>query len=86
VQDGAYADVTVKLGLIKLLKKEFDLCEEASVASLLDWLDTVGLTYTIDTMPIPLYNVLSLLDFMRFSKLFLFQKKFLRVRPDTTII
>ncbi|KAH9985440.1 ML domain-containing protein, partial [Russula compacta] len=29
VQEGAYADVTVKLGLIKLLQKKFDLCEEA---------------------------------------------------------
>ena len=30
-QDGAYADVTVKLGLIKLLQKQFDICEEAYV-------------------------------------------------------
>lgn len=30
-QDGAYADVTVKVGLIKLLQKEVDLCEEAYV-------------------------------------------------------
>lgn len=29
MQEGAYADVTVKLGLIKLLQKQFDLCEEA---------------------------------------------------------
>lgn len=28
-QDGAYADVLVKLGLIKLLQKRFDVCEEA---------------------------------------------------------
>lgn len=28
-QDGAYADVVVKLGLIKLLTKRFDVCEEA---------------------------------------------------------
>ncbi len=28
-QDGAAADVTVKLGLIKLLQKSFDVCEEA---------------------------------------------------------
>jgi len=28
-QDGAYADVTVKLGLVKLLQKRFDVCEEA---------------------------------------------------------
>ncbi|KAB5592652.1 ML domain-containing protein [Ceratobasidium theobromae] len=27
--DGAYADVTVKLGRVKLLHKEFDICEEA---------------------------------------------------------
>ncbi|KAI0067734.1 hypothetical protein BV25DRAFT_1876416 [Artomyces pyxidatus] len=32
VEDGAYADVTVKLGLIKLLQKQFDLCEEARKA------------------------------------------------------
>ena len=30
-QEGAYADVTVKVGVIKLLQKEFDLCEEAYV-------------------------------------------------------
>ncbi|KAI0280649.1 hypothetical protein BGY98DRAFT_312792 [Russula aff. rugulosa BPL654] len=29
VEEGAYADVEVKLGLIKLLHKRFDLCEEA---------------------------------------------------------
>ncbi|KAG8790361.1 Phosphatidylglycerol/phosphatidylinositol transfer protein [Ceratobasidium sp. 428] len=29
IEDGAYADVTVKLGLIKLLHKQFDICEEA---------------------------------------------------------
>ncbi|KAI0348481.1 hypothetical protein BDW22DRAFT_1350698 [Trametopsis cervina] len=29
VEDGAYADVTVKVGVIKILQKEFDLCEEA---------------------------------------------------------
>lgn len=28
-QEGAYADVTVKLGLVKLLQKRFDVCEEA---------------------------------------------------------
>ncbi|KAF8481171.1 ML domain-containing protein [Russula ochroleuca] len=29
IEEGAYADVVVKLGLIKLLQKEFDLCQEA---------------------------------------------------------
>lgn len=29
IKDGAYADVVVKLGLIKLLQKQFDVCEEA---------------------------------------------------------
>ncbi|KAJ6492203.1 ML domain-containing protein [Mycena sanguinolenta] len=29
IEEGAYADVTVKLGLVKLLTKRFDLCEEA---------------------------------------------------------
>ncbi|KAF8271402.1 ML domain-containing protein [Lactarius quietus] len=33
VQEGAYADVSVKLGLIKLLQKQFDLCEEARNAN-----------------------------------------------------
>ncbi|KAK7058893.1 Phosphatidylglycerol/phosphatidylinositol transfer protein [Paramarasmius palmivorus] len=29
IEKGAYAQVTVKLGLIKLLSKEFDVCDEA---------------------------------------------------------
>ncbi|KAH6917307.1 ML domain-containing protein [Coprinopsis sp. MPI-PUGE-AT-0042] len=29
IDEGAYADVTVKLGLVKLLQKTFDVCEEA---------------------------------------------------------
>ncbi|KAG8688405.1 Phosphatidylglycerol/phosphatidylinositol transfer protein [Ceratobasidium sp. 394] len=29
IEEGAYADVVVKLGLIKLLQKRFDICEEA---------------------------------------------------------
>ncbi|KAJ6532981.1 ML domain-containing protein [Mycena capillaripes] len=33
IEEGAYADVTVKLGLIKLLTKRFDLCEEARNAN-----------------------------------------------------
>ncbi|KAI9445206.1 ML domain-containing protein [Lactarius indigo] len=33
VEDGAYADVSVKLGLIKILQKQFDLCEEARKAN-----------------------------------------------------
>ncbi|KAH9022959.1 ML domain-containing protein [Lactarius pseudohatsudake] len=33
VEDGAYADVSVKLGLIKILQKQFDLCEEARNAN-----------------------------------------------------
>ncbi|WVF69237.1 phosphatidylglycerol/phosphatidylinositol transfer protein [Kwoniella sp. CBS 6097] len=33
IDDGAYADVTVKLGLIKLLHKQFDVCEEAENAN-----------------------------------------------------
>lgn len=31
-QEGAYADVSVKLGLIKILQKQFDLCQEAYVS------------------------------------------------------
>ncbi|BEJ12693.1 hypothetical protein CspHIS471_0211530 [Cutaneotrichosporon sp. HIS471] len=33
IEDGAYADVTVKLGLIKLIQKRYDLCEEARNAN-----------------------------------------------------
>ncbi|KAI1793926.1 ML domain-containing protein [Ganoderma leucocontextum] len=33
VEDGAYADVTVKAGIIRLLHKEFDVCEEARNAN-----------------------------------------------------
>ncbi|KAF8560427.1 hypothetical protein OG21DRAFT_69945 [Imleria badia] len=33
IEEGAYADVTVKLGLIKLLTKRFDVCEEARNAN-----------------------------------------------------
>lgn len=33
VEDGAYANVVVKLGLIKLLSKRFDVCEEARNAN-----------------------------------------------------
>ncbi|KAG2159945.1 ML domain-containing protein [Suillus bovinus] len=33
IEDGAFADVVVKLGLIKLLSKTFDLCEEARNAN-----------------------------------------------------
>lgn len=31
IYEGAYARVTVKLGLIKLLSKQFDLCEEKEI-------------------------------------------------------
>ncbi|TEB34983.1 hypothetical protein FA13DRAFT_1753373 [Coprinellus micaceus] len=33
IEEGAYADVTVKLGLVKLLEKTFDVCEEARNAN-----------------------------------------------------
>ncbi|TFK30519.1 vacuole protein [Coprinopsis marcescibilis] len=33
IEDGAYADVTVKVGLVKLLSKTFDVCEEARNAN-----------------------------------------------------
>ncbi|KAF8591937.1 hypothetical protein K439DRAFT_615359 [Ramaria rubella] len=33
IEDGAWADVSVKLGLIKLLTKSFDVCEEAKKAN-----------------------------------------------------
>ncbi|KAG8219873.1 hypothetical protein J3R82DRAFT_852 [Butyriboletus roseoflavus] len=33
IEEGAYADVVVKLGIIKLLTKRFDVCEEARAAN-----------------------------------------------------
>ncbi|EGN92387.1 hypothetical protein SERLA73DRAFT_191259 [Serpula lacrymans var. lacrymans S7.3] len=33
IEEGAYADVVVKLGLVKLLSKTFDICEEARGAN-----------------------------------------------------
>ncbi|KZT05952.1 uncharacterized protein LAESUDRAFT_813183 [Laetiporus sulphureus 93-53] len=33
IEEGAYADVVVKVGAIKLLQKEFDVCEEARGAN-----------------------------------------------------
>ncbi|KAJ3507103.1 hypothetical protein NMY22_g17036 [Coprinellus aureogranulatus] len=33
IEDGFYADVQVKLGLVKLLEKTFDVCEEARNAN-----------------------------------------------------
>ncbi|KAF8168022.1 ML domain-containing protein [Crassisporium funariophilum] len=33
ITEGAYADVIVKLGLVKLLTKQFDVCEEARNAN-----------------------------------------------------
>ncbi|KAJ7923332.1 ML domain-containing protein [Mycena leptocephala] len=33
IEEGAYADVVVKLGLIKLLTKQFDVCKEAAKAN-----------------------------------------------------
>ncbi|KAH9944064.1 ML domain-containing protein [Epithele typhae] len=33
ITEGAYAEVTVKAGVIKLLQKEFDICEEAEKAN-----------------------------------------------------
>ncbi|KZT30465.1 hypothetical protein NEOLEDRAFT_1126020 [Neolentinus lepideus HHB14362 ss-1] len=32
VEDGAYVDVVVKMGLVKLLQKRFDICDEARKA------------------------------------------------------
>ncbi|KAF9229367.1 hypothetical protein BS17DRAFT_798935 [Gyrodon lividus] len=33
IEEGAYADVVVKLGIIKLLSKRFDVCDEARAAN-----------------------------------------------------
>jgi hypothetical protein len=33
IEEGAYADVTVKLGLVKILQTQLDICEEARKAN-----------------------------------------------------
>ncbi|KAJ7078317.1 ML domain-containing protein [Mycena belliarum] len=33
IEDGAYADITIKFGLIRLLQKTFDICDEARKAN-----------------------------------------------------
>jgi len=45
VQDGAYADVSVKLGLIKILQKQFDLCNEAYVSVIFAVFEIPSLRY-----------------------------------------
>ncbi|KIL70751.1 hypothetical protein M378DRAFT_155688 [Amanita muscaria Koide BX008] len=54
IKEGAYADVTVKLGLIKLLHKQFDVCEEARNANVSITCPVEPGTYTIDqTVALP---------------------------------
>lgn len=36
IEDGAYVEVTVKLGVITLIRKTFDLCEEMQKNDVLD--------------------------------------------------
>ncbi|KZV99063.1 hypothetical protein EXIGLDRAFT_641039 [Exidia glandulosa HHB12029] len=51
---GAYADVTVKVGLIKLLQKRFDICEEAETANATVQCPVDPDTYTIvQTVELP---------------------------------
>lgn len=45
LQEGAYADVSVKLGLIKILQKQFDLCEEAYVSVIFAVSEMLTLSY-----------------------------------------
>ncbi|KAF8349994.1 ML domain-containing protein [Amanita rubescens] len=54
IDDGAYADVTVKLGLIKLLGKRFDVCEEARNANVSITCPVEPGTYTVEqTVKLP---------------------------------
>ncbi|KAG6884747.1 hypothetical protein C0993_008537 [Termitomyces sp. T159_Od127] len=53
-QDGAYADVKVKLGLVKLLDKRFDVCEEARKANATIQCPVEPGTYTVEqTVALP---------------------------------
>ena len=45
LQEGAYADVSVKLGLIKIVQKQFDLCEEAYVSVIFAVSEMLTLSY-----------------------------------------
>jgi len=54
IQEGAFADVAVKLGLIKLLSKTFDLCEEARKANMTVQCPVEEGTYTVtQTVALP---------------------------------
>jgi len=54
IQEGAYADVTVKLGLIKILTKTFDICEEARKADATVQCPVEKGTYTVEqTVALP---------------------------------
>jgi len=54
IEEGAYADVLVKLGLVKLLKKRFDVCEEARNNNVSVQCPVDKGTYTVvHTVPLP---------------------------------
>jgi len=54
IADGAYADVSVKLGLVKILQKRFDVCEEARSANASVQCPVEKGTYTVEqTVALP---------------------------------
>ncbi|KAF5311941.1 hypothetical protein D9619_003243 [Psilocybe cf. subviscida] len=54
IEEGAYVDVTVKLGLIKILSKRFDVCEEARGANATVQCPVQKDTYTVEqTVALP---------------------------------
>ena len=52
VENGAYADVTVKLGLVKLFRKTYDICALDGVECPLT-LNGDGVVYTFDIIAVP---------------------------------
>jgi len=54
IEDGAYATVVVKLGLIKILTKDFDICEEAKTANATIQCPVKNGVYEVEqTVPLP---------------------------------
>ena len=55
IEDGAYADVTVKLGLVRILLKQFDICKLDGVTCPLT-LNNEGVAFTFDLQMPPVYS------------------------------
>jgi len=75
IEEGAYAMVTVKLGRIKILTKEFDLCEEACVPFIYDPSSIQGSRRHVAATRTPLFSALLNLDHTKCNTPLPFQRK-----------